>query len=133
MAKANSDPWADIKNFKPKDFSCKCQRCESLGRLPAIDMDLVLALDAIADELKQPVVILKGVRCNSARHSVTNGVGHAVDVKAPDSAFRWRLVQAAQSYGVNKIGVGLQGYVHLEISPNGAEPGLWVEQTGWQK
>lgn len=121
------DQWRDIRHFKPVDFGCKCERCRNAG-LPKINPELVLALDSMSNDLGRPLAILKAVACDSPYHKA----GNAVDVATPDNQFRFAVVKAAQDYGINRIGIGVRGYIHLELAPE-VEPALWLEQAPWQK
>lgn len=122
---ATPSDWAEIRHFKPRDFSCKCGNCN--GKSIPIDMNLVRKLDAIAEAVMSPVVVQFGIRCQTAQDRKArgpsnsphvphgeNGLATAVDILCPSKEVRYQLIQAALFAEIDGIGIG-PNFVHLEI------------------
>lgn len=129
--------WAEIRHFKPTDFSCKCERCRGSGVVP-ISMDLVKRLDRICEAIGLPVTVQFGVRCQAAQNRRKggpswsphvphgdDGVGTAADILCPDKKYRYKIIAAAILAGIDAIGIG-PNFVHLEINHREGVQVCWL-------
>ncbi|MGB6065224.1 MAG: D-Ala-D-Ala carboxypeptidase family metallohydrolase [Desulfomonilaceae bacterium] len=124
--------WAHIRNFTPRDFTC---RCEGLcGHPDVISPDLVAKLDKVQDLMGLPVTILCGTRCEKfnrksggrerSAHTVKAGVSHAADIHCPDASFRFAFLTAALPM-FNRIGIG-KDFVHVDDDPELPQNAVWI-------
>jgi hypothetical protein len=125
--------WADIRHFKPVDFSCKCGTCTGVP----ISLDLVRKLDHIQEAIGLPLHVNFGVRCKAAQNKRNGGpsysphvphgeamVATAADIMCPNKEFRFKVLEAAFPMGISGIGIG-PNYLHLEVDhPDGKA--CWV-------
>jgi len=129
---ATKSPWAEIQYFTPKEFTCKCTGfCDHPS---VIAMDVVAKLDRIRDLIGKPISILSGTRCEShnrrfggkarSAHVPRNGVSYAVDVRCPDSAFRFAFLTAALPI-FKRIGIG-KDFIHVDDDPELPANVVWL-------
>ncbi len=132
----SSDPaeskWSAVKNFVPREFTCKCSGLCS--HEDVVSAELVLKLERIRDLIGKPVVIRSGTRCEShnrqvggmpgSAHIPKNGMSHAADILCPDSAFRFAFLTAALPM-FNRIGIG-PDFIHVDDSPQLPENQIWL-------
>ena len=112
------------RNFSHAEIACKCNRCKGAAK---ISPELMAWLQAMRDDIG-PIRITSGVRCRQHPESRTRPtsshvpndlgdgegrVGHAVDIWAPGSGRRFRLLQAALAAGFVRVGIG-KGFLHLD-------------------
>ncbi len=124
--------WDDIKHFKPREFTCKC---DGLCDHPVvISLDLVAKLDKIRDEIGRPISISSGTRCQRhnnkvggkplSAHMPKNDISHGVDVKCSDSSLRFALLAAALPL-FKRIGIS-RNFMHLDDDPELPGNVIWV-------
>jgi Peptidase M15 len=124
--------WADIKHFKPRDFTCTCQGL--CGHPDVISADLVTKLDKIQDLIGMPLTVLSATRCAKFNrksggtelsvHLATGGVSHAADIRCPDAAFRFAFLTAALPL-FKRIGIGKE-VIHVDDDPDLPENVIWL-------
>jgi hypothetical protein len=125
-------PWADVKHFKPREFTCNCRGlCDHSD---AISPELVAKLDVIRDLMGTPLTITSGTRCErynrhaggrrGSAHVPKDGVSRAADVFCPDSAFRFAFLTAALPL-FNRIGIG-KDFIHVDDDPTQPSNLIWV-------
>ena len=114
------------KYFKEKEFKACSPSC-SMQDMSQGFLDL---LDKVREAAGIPLVL------NSAYRSVAhekkmgrNGTsshtkGLAVDIRCNTSANRYKIVTAALSCGIRRIGIG-KTYVHLDADPEKAQDVIW--------
>ncbi len=109
------------KNFDSNEFACGC-RCGFGFRPGDVDPTLVQALQALRDDLCEPIYLTSGCRCrhhNDAVGGVPNSqhlLGKAADVHGPSIQ---RLIEAAgriEAFTNGGIGVyPASGFIHLDV------------------
>lgn len=114
------------KYFAPSEFRACVPSCR-IGQMDAGFLDL---LDRVREVAGIPLVLnsayrstayeLKQGRSGNSAH--TRGL--AVDIRCNTSANRYRIVWAAISCGINRIGIG-KTYVHLDADPSLAQRVIW--------
>lgn len=105
-------------NFRPEEFTCS--HCGKHG----IKSEVLDLLQAIRDELKTPVIVTSGYRCEDhpteAKKQVPGAHTHglAVDISCGSLLAR-RIVKVALSLDVPRIGIsqrmGAPRFVHLDL------------------
>jgi len=113
-------------NFKASEYECQCGRFECTA--PEMNKYLTLVVQAIRDELKRPLTITSGARCDywntkigGSKNSL-HKYGLAVDILAENSQARYDIIRAAIGLGIIRIGVG-EGFIHLDL---GKTKALWT-------
>lgn len=115
-----------FRYFSMSEFSCNC--CGMGKKL--ISKTLIMKLDNMRHELGKPIRISSGVRCIEHNRNVGGTLdsshlcGLAVDILVPDSRYRFELLELAQKYGINRIGV-YRSFVHLDIDPAKEDKVIW--------
>lgn len=110
------------KNFSRSEF--KCGHC---GRLDALDMELVWALQRLRDRVGKRLPIISGYRCCEGNRSVGGTqysqhlFGRAADIPAG-------YATAAQCKAAGLRGVGLRRglVVHVDMTPSRHDPRAYV-------
>ena len=104
--------------------------CEH-GSCLLISSELIKYLGSLEDLLGFELHFNSGYRC-SACNKLAGGVpnsGHlrgcAVDVSAPDSGTRFRIVQASLKCGFRRIGIG-KNFIHLDTDDKLPLNMMWV-------
>ena len=102
------------KNFKAREFDCKCKNCSDTK----IDPLLIAFLQAIRDHFNAPVTLNSGFRCVSHNKAVGGAAnskhlyGSAADITVKGVA-PLDVAKYAQSIGV--LGIGLYDtFVHID-------------------
>lgn len=129
-----SELWSGIKHFKPRDFACNCSYGACMnGRVP-ISMNVVRALDRVADAVDKPIKVNRGVICQQANkgngpspHLIDKdtGVAYAVDIETQNVEMRYKIMKAALDAGFNHIGIGSY-WLHLELNPKKDSNLMWI-------
>lgn len=92
---------------------------------------LWLVLDAIREELNEPIILTSLRRDNS---KTTHGTNPALgaDIRGwRGSQYRMKIVDAARSVGVSRIGLYWSDmHIHVDIG-NLVDKGKWVEEVMW--
>ncbi len=124
--------WSQIKHFKPRDFTCKCDGfCDHAD---VISLDLVAKLDRIRDLIGMPVTIISGTRCQrynrkvngvpGSPHVARDGQSHAVHVRCPNASFRFAFLASALPM-FKRIGVG-KDFIHVDDDPELPANVIWL-------
>jgi hypothetical protein len=124
--------WTDIKHFKPRDFTCKCEGL--CGHPDVISPDLVLKLDKIQELIGMPVAVLSATRCarfnrksggrEGSVHVSKGGVSHAADIRCSDATFRFAFLTAALPL-FNRVGIGKE-LIHVDDDPDLPPNVVWL-------
>lgn len=96
------------------------------------DMDpaFLAKLDQVREKAGIPLVLNSAYRSpeyeRSKGHSGTGAhtLGAAVDIRCNTSANRYKIVKAALSCGIRRIGIG-KTYVHIDVSRQHAQDVIW--------
>ena len=125
------EDWEAVTHFKPKEFACKCGKCDSSGN--EMSFELIKALDYLRSSVGKPLVITSGHRCLAHQKEVSPGIlgahplGRAVDIKLPNVDFFISLMACVHSNNllaadrfmltVRFQGIGVypnQRFIHLD-------------------
>lgn len=121
----------NAKYFTQKELECPCGEC-SFKFSPIT----LRRLDALREELGEPVIINSGYRCHAYNkekgYTQTHATGHAVDIKA-SGKHAVRLLELAIKHGFTGIGVNQKGvysgrFIHLDDLnqlPNRPRAHIW--------
>jgi uncharacterized protein YcbK (DUF882 family) len=105
-------------------FECPC--CGKNEIIPELVM-VVLSLETHLNDLK----INSGYRCKKHNAAVGGSptsshlTGWAVDLAAPDSRTRFKIIYWLIEDGIGRIGIG-RTYIHLDIDPKKPWDVLWL-------
>lgn len=108
------------------EFTCNC--CGSGSKL--ISKKLIMKLDNMRHELGKPINISSGVRCIDHNRNVGGAkesshlCGFAVDILIPDSRYRFEILELAQKFKINRIGI-YRSFIHLDIDPSKESKLIW--------
>lgn len=108
------------------EFTCNC--CGSGAKL--MSKELIMKLDNMRHELGKPIIINSGVRCIDHNRNVggtkdsSHLCGLAVDILVPDSKYRFELLELAQKFGIDRIGI-YRSFMHLDIDPSKEGKLIW--------
>ena len=127
-----ADKWSQIKYFTPREFTCKCMGlCDHED---VISSDLVMKLDKIRELVGIPITILSGTRCERhnrkvggrmrSSHIPKDKVSHGVDIRCPDSGFRFAFLAAALPI-FSRIGIG-KDFIHVDDDPLLPVNQIWI-------
>jgi len=123
------------KYFRQEELACKC----GCG-LSRMDPAFVALLDLVREHAGPPpgipLVVDSGCRCAahnaavggspSSSHLVgTDGLCHAVDIRAIAPVTRFRIIASALSHGINRIGIG-RTFIHLDNDPSKPPTLIWL-------
>lgn len=92
-----------------------------------ISQALVNILDSMREEDGRPMIITSGVRTekhNKLIGGVPNSAhlrGLAVDIKCPNSEYRYRIISMALARGVKRFEIA-PAHVHIDIDPTLPQP-----------
>jgi len=112
------------KYFSEDELRCKC----GCGQCLMDDFFLIL-LDSLREEVDEPIGVVSGYRCPKHDLEVkgegNHPYGEAVDLAAPTSHMKFKIVKAALQVGITRIGIG-KTFVHLDIVKNHPERVVWL-------
>ena len=117
--------WTNIEYFNEKEFACPC-----CGRVEMNDA-FIYKLDAVRELGDMVMIINSGFRCPAHNKDVGGKInsshlfGLAVDVKTFSSRGRYRLMQAALSRGINRIGIA-KDFIHLDVDIDKPQNLIWT-------
>lgn len=100
--------------FCAEEFECKCGKCIK----QFIAGDLIEKLDALRDDIKAPIIIHSGYRCEEHNAAVGGKVksrhmaGLAVDISSPKYSIE-ELEKLVEKY-FKRIGIG-KTFIHVDI------------------
>lgn len=104
------------KNFKSKEFDCKCgRRCGNT----LIDLNLIRKLQLIRDYFDKPVIINSGYRCAAHNRNVGGAAksqhryGKAADIVVKGINPK-EVAQYAEKIGLNGIGL-YPSFCHVDV------------------
>ena len=114
------------KYFQAQEFL----RCNPSCDISQMDAGFLCLLDQVREAAGIPLVLNCAYR--SVAHEKAQGRsgnsahtrGKAVDIRCNTSANRYKIVWAALSCGVRRIGIG-KTYVHLDADPAKAQEVIW--------
>ena len=122
------------EHFSHNDFSCKCPNCKGRGEYK-IHLGLVGGLELLLSEIKKPIKILAGFRCEESSEK-SLGVkknfhykGKAADVSS-DTVPLKDLFKAAEKISEFK-GLGFcpeENCIHVDTRPGDREE--WIKEAG---
>lgn len=102
--------------------SCGCGGCE-------MDAGFLEVLDRVREDAGIPLFVNSGFRCvkrdAEVRGEGNHPTGRAVDIRAPDSQTRLRVVGAMIRCGIERIGVA-KGFVHGDLCADRPFRVLWL-------
>lgn len=122
------DDWSEIKHFVKSEFACKCG-CGYNN----VSFELVKKLDFARTIAGVPFAIVSGCRCE-AHNKKVGGVdnsahlfGLAVDIKAEDSVFRFRILSSLLGVGLLRLGV-YSSFLHADIDASKPQNLVWLSK-----
>ena len=113
-----------MKYFKESEFLCKCNKCNM-----TISNDLKIILDTLRENIRMPLAINSGARCQSYNDmkgfsptsSHTKGLG--VDIRANSDLTKAKIIHYATRLGITRIGIA-KTFIHLDIDKD-KRPAIW--------
>lgn len=117
------------KYFQPAEF----RRCTPPCSIDDMQQNFLTLLDAIRERAGVPLVLNSAYRSRDYERSKgrsgnsAHTLGLAVDIRCYNTATRWRIIKAAMSLGVSRIGIG-DTFVHIDTGGSrGLPPNvLWT-------
>lgn len=121
-----TNPTITLPNFSLEEFDCKCGCGLNNMKLP-----FLWKLQQIRTEAGFSFVVRSGSRCPV--HNENEGgaqdsdhlTGEGVDIGTRTSWHRWRIIEAALSCGIKRIGIG-RTFTHLGDNPSNPQLVMWV-------
>lgn len=115
-----------MKNFKQEEFNCGCGCGKTIT-----DSIFLSKLDEARDIAGIPFKITSAYRCS--KHNIAVGGvpdsahcrGLAVDISTPNSGFKYSVIKALLSVGINRIGVSGR-FVHADIDATKPANVIWT-------
>jgi len=117
--------WESLHYFKSHEFECPC-----CGK-NEMDETFVRMLEMMRISLREPMIISSGYRCEKHNKEIGGAPnsahlrGLAVDVKIPNSEYRYRLLKLAMLFDIPRIGIG-SNFIHLDVDRSLPHPRIWV-------
>lgn len=116
------------QNFKLLEFACGC----GCG-FNDIDHNLIIKLQAVREEIGNPIKITSGCRCPT--HNEAEGgnafsahlSGHAADISCTHSHKRMTLLPVLCRV-FRRVGVK-NSFIHVDIDPTKDQDVLWVDKS----
>lgn len=120
--------WPDIKYFRAREFDSP----GSPGSGVHMNLAFVHKLDKLREAVKMPLVIHSGYRTPEHNATLANSVagsahtsGHAADLRALDSATKFRILEAAFRLGFRRVGIG-KDFVHIDDDVTKPQDVSWL-------
>jgi len=120
--------WPDIRYFRSKEFDSP----DSPGSGMRMNLAFVQKLDKLREAVKMPLIINSGYRTPKHNDGLKDSVdgsahttGHAADIRALNSATKYKIVEAAFRLGFRRIGIG-KTFVHLDDSITHPQDVIWL-------
>jgi uncharacterized protein YcbK (DUF882 family) len=119
------------RDFFQSEFECPCILCKESGHSTFVIDNLLLdKLQEVRDELKQPIVINSGFRCDT--HNKTVGgkttsshlLGRAADIGILVPSYRYELLRILLTK-FNRIGIGKE-FIHVDVDHDKTQNLTWV-------
>ena len=105
-------------HFEKWEFACKCGCGTNIISNTLVNkLDVARAISGVGFKINS------GCRCENHNRSVggsstsSHKKGFAVDIKAEDSATRFRILKALIAVGFNRIGI-YKTFIHVDIDPD---------------
>ena len=117
-----------LKNFKVEDFQCHCPACAHDPSRPYTKTEVMRAVQALRDRMREPLVITRGVSC-AAHNKAVGGAGDsrhlpqhadAVDIACADSHEAFIIINYALNQGDFTAFRVYPHHVHLDARPGKA-------------
>lgn len=114
------------KYFKAAEF----RRCSPACSIEQMSERFLALLDEVRERAGIPLVLNSAYRSPAweKAHGRSGTSAHckglAVDIRCNTSANRWRIVRAALSCGIRRIGIG-KTYVHLDADASLPQDVIW--------
>ena len=96
-----------------------------------MDKNLLSMLDDIREIVGEPIIITSGYR-TSAHNEAVGGVegsshtkGLAVDIAVRNSRMRFKLLNAIQEVGINRIGIA-DNFIHIDVDKDKNPNVIWT-------
>ena len=116
------------KYFTEDEMKCKCGKC---GGKCIVTDKLWRVMDFVREEVGHPLVPTSGYRCSQHPEEAKkpspgeHSYGCAVDFPFRNSSELWKMVFAAKTIGVTRIGIG-NGFIHLGVSNIFPQNVIWT-------
>jgi len=117
-----------MKYFKYQEFDSPDQKGSGEKYMNKILLDM---LDEVREIVGEPLIITSGYRSEDWNTKVggVNGSSHtkglAVDIAVRNSRMRFKLLNALQEVGVNRIGIA-DNFIHIDIDPDKDKNVIWT-------
>lgn len=118
-------------SYRPRYFSdAEFRRCSPSCSIGQMDEGFLRLLDQVRETAGIPLVLKCGYRSQAwdlSKGRSGNSAhtrGKAVDIRCNASATRWKIVRAAISCGVRRIGIG-EGFVHIDNDDTLPQGVIW--------
>ena len=111
-------------NLEKKACPCGCG-------LDNMSVDLIRHLAQIEVWSDMTIVLTSGARCEKYNEQVLGARnsahlrGLAADIFCASSKDRWKIINAANAVGINRIGIG-GTFIHLDIDPSLTPQRTWL-------
>lgn len=113
------------KNFKRKEFACKCG-CGLGLKDGDINFELIEVVQDVRDTFDKPVVINSGLRCEKHNKRVGGApksqhlIGTAADIRVqgvePIEVYRYLTAKYPKKFGIGNY----KNFTHIDVRPNKA-------------
>jgi len=114
------------KYFKKEEYECRC----GCGK-DEIDEEFLSMLDNAREAAGTPFVVSSGVRCRAHNKKVggkkdsAHVHGKAVDISAPDSRTKFKIIYGLINADFTRIGIG-KDFIHADTDHNKDAEVLWL-------
>jgi len=112
-------------HFKIDEFKCPC--CGEVH----MNQEFLDKLDMARHNAHVPFIITSGYRCqkhNKEIGGVPNSAhtkGYAVDIKTPNSPYRFVVLESLMEQGFNRFGIG-KDFIHVDMDPEKPKDVIWT-------
>lgn len=114
------------KYFKEAEF----KRCSPSCSLQDMNQEFMNTLDNLREKAGIPIVLNSAYRSSawdkskgrSGKGAHTKGL--AADIRCNSSATRWKIIAAAHSLGICRLGIG-KTYIHVDIDKSLTQNVIW--------
>lgn len=112
------------RHFSDDEMRCKCGCGQCL-----MDPNFLKLLDLIRDDVGEPLGVVSGYRCDKHDQEVNGDgnhpTGEAVDIAAPLSRIRFKIISAAIKRGIKRIGIA-KTFLHLDTVEEHPQDVVWI-------
>jgi len=112
------------KYFSEDELRCKCGCNQCL-----MDSDFLNLMDQIREDVGEPLGAVSGYRCSEHDKKINGDDNHpqgkAVDLAAPVSRIRFKIINSAIKRGVKRIGVA-KTFIHLDTVDEHPQEVIWL-------